>query len=256
MKRLVSLLLSGAALVCTAAPTMAQLPPLIGAQGQASSAWRFIGLPKNQGNIPPTIFQAGKVDGQAGLQVTTQASYGTWVHPWHAPLPGRLTWRWRLDEPLTGGQRAPDLLTKTGDDAALKVCVMLDHPLDRVPFVERTLLRMARSTSGEDLPAATVCYVWDSAGPAPRDGVNPYTRRVRFVSLRGRGAPLGQWVTESRDVAQDVARLFAEELPQGAQTPRADLPLVTHVLIGADSDNTAGHSVGWVAELQVGPPKP
>ena len=74
--------------------------------------------------------------------------------------------------------------------------------------------------------------------------------RVRFISLQGRNSPLTRWVSESRDVAQDFATLFADELPEGAQTPRAELPPVTTVLIGADSDNTASHSTGWVAALR------
>ena len=235
------------------AQTPQPMAPLLNADGSASSAWRFVGFPKKQADLPPTLFEAGKVDQQAGLKVSTDASYGTWVNRWSGPVPGPLQWRWRLDEPLSGGKRSADLLSKGGDDAALKVCVMFDHPLDRVPFVERTVLRIARSISGENLPAATVCYVWDSAGPAPLEGVNPYTRRVRFISLQGRNSPLTRWTSESRDVAKDFATLFADELPKGAQTPTADVPPVTTVLIGADSDNTASKSTGWVADLRWAP---
>jgi hypothetical protein len=226
------------------------LPPLLQSGGALSPEWRFVGFPKKQADIPPTRFEAGVVGGEAALQVITDRSYGTWVHGWNGPAPARLQWRWRLDQPLSGGTAAPDLLAKAGDDAALKVCVMFDHPLERVPFLERTVLRFARSVSGADLPAATVCYVWDSAGPAGVQGANPYTRRVRFISLQGREAPLGRWTTESRDVARDFATLFADELPAGAQTPRSALPPVTTVLIGADSDNTASASLGWVADLR------
>jgi hypothetical protein len=137
-----------------------------------------------------------------------------------------------------------DIQTKAGDDAALKVCVMFDHPLARVPFVERTKLRIARSVSGEDLPAATLCYVWDSVHPAGLRGANPYTPRVRYITLQGQGASLAQWQTESRDVAADFAQLFADELPQGAAVPP-----VRAVLIGADSDNTGSRSVGWVGAM-------
>ena len=104
---------------------------------------------------------------------------------------------------------------------------------------------VARSVSGEALPAATLCYVWDSGRPAPLQGANPYTRRVRFISLQGQGAPLGQWVNQSRDLAQDFSALFGDELPAGAEVPR-----VSTVLIGADSDNTASTSTGWVADLR------
>lgn len=232
-------------MACASASAIAQsLSPLVPADGAAPSTWRFVGFPKSKADIPPTRFELAEVQGERALKVSTRASYGTWVHDLPKAHPGQLQWRWRLDQPLTGGQGVVDILTKTGDDAALKVCVMFDHPLDRVPFVERTVLRIARSVSGEDLPAATLCYVWDSVHPDGMQGANPYTQRVRFITLQGKGAPLAQWQNETRDLAADFAALFADELPAGAA-----LPKVRAVLIGADSDNTGSHSVGWVKSV-------
>lgn len=226
------------------------LPPLVQADGAIHSNWRYVGFPKEKSPIPPTVIEAGQLDGQPAVKVVTASSYGTLVHDLKDAPPTRLNWRWRLDQPLSGGKAPPNLATKAGDDAALKVCAMFDHPLERVPLVDRTVLRLARSVSGEALPAATVCYVWDSGHAAGRQGANPYTRRVRYISLRGNETAAGQWVTESRDLAQDFITLFGDELPLGAQTPRSDLPTVGTVLIGADSDNTASRSSGWVADLR------
>ena len=232
-------------LACATASAFAQsLSPLVPTDGSAASTWRFVGFPKSKADIPPTRFELADVQGERALKVSTRASYGTWVHGLNKAKPGRLQWHWRLDQPLTGGKGVADILTKVGDDAALKVCVMFDHPLDRVPFAQRTLLRIARSVSGEDLPAATLCYVWDSVHPAGLQGANPYTQRVRFITLQGKGAPLAQWQTETRDVAADFAKLFANELPAGAGVPQ-----VRAVLIGADSDNTGAQSLGWVRDL-------
>ena len=217
------------------------LSPLVPADGTAANTWRYVGFPKSKADIPATRFELADVQGERALKVSTRASYGTWLHDLPKVDPGRLQWRWRLDQPLTGGKNEVDILTKEGDDAALKVCVMFDHPLGRVPFAQRTLLRIARSISGEDLPAATICYVWDSVHPAGLQGANPYTQRVRFMTLQGKGAPLAQWQTETRDVAVDFAKLFADELPTGASAPT-----VRAVLIGADSDNTGSQSVAWV----------
>lgn len=228
----------------------APLPALLQTDGALNPAWRFVGFPKQHTDLPPTRFEAGRADGVPGVQVITSSSYGTLVHDARGPAPARLQWRWRLDQPLAGGKAGADILTKAGDDAALKVCVMFDHALDRVPFLERTVLRLARGVSGEALPAATVCYVWDSTHPALTQGANPYTRRVRFISLQGRGAPLARWVGESRDVVRDFIDLFADELPDGPSTPRPAAPAVTRVLIGADSDNTASSSTGWVADVR------
>jgi hypothetical protein len=231
-------------MACTG-PALAQgLSPLVPPEGATVSSWRFVGLPQSKANIPPTRFELAEVQGERALKVSTRASYGTWVHELPKVKPSRLQWRWRLDQPLSGGQGVADILTKAGDDAALKLCVMFDHPLDRVPLIERTLLRIARRLSGEELPAATLCYVWDSVYMAGLQGANPYTQRVRFISLQGKGAPLAQWLTESRDVAADFAKLFGDELPAGIPVPP-----VRAVLIGADSDNTGAQSVAWVQSL-------
>lgn len=227
------------------------LPPLTQADGAVHPGWRYVGFPKQKADIPPTVIEAGQVDGQPAVKVVTASSYGTLVHDLKDAPPARLQWRWRLDQPLSDGKASPDLTTQAGDDAALKVCAMFEHPLERVPFVERTVLRIARSVSGEALPAATVCYVWDSGHPAGRQGANPYTKRVRYISLRGSETPARQWVSERRDLAKDFATLFADELPAGGAVP----PLRT-VLIGADSDNTASRSSGWVADLRTSPLSP
>lgn len=222
----------------------AQLAPLLTATGDLNPAWRFVGFPKNHADLPPTRFEAAPLDATRAVRVSTASSYGTLVHAWKGQAPGHLHWQWRLDQPLTGGHTAPDLRTKAGDDAALKLCVMFDHPLDSVPLVERTLLRLARSLSGETLPAATVCYVWDSAQAAGLRGANPYTRRVRYISLRGTEAPLGKWLAERRQVQQDYLELFKDEAPGHLPVP------LLAVVLGADSDNTASTSRGWFNQVQ------
>ena len=224
----------------------AALSPLLSQQGDMHPSWRFVGFPKKHADLPATRFEAGSTtDNRRGIRVSTARSYGTLVHTWQGPHPDTLEWTWRLDQPLSGGQAPPDLTAKAGDDAALKLCVMFDHPLDRVPFVERTLMRLARSISGEALPAATVCYVWDSAQPAGLRGANPYTRRVRYISVRGTEAPLKQWLTERRQPGQDYLALFKDET--GASPT---VPAVTAVVLGADSDNTGSTSVGWFEQIQ------
>lgn len=235
----------GSCATTLAAQGLSPLAPLSPAEGAAPTAWRFVGLPASKNPVPASRFEWAKVQGEGALKVSTQSSYGTWVHDLPRIAPTRLQWRWRLDQPLTGGQNAPDVWRKAGDDAALKVCVLFDHPLERVPLLERTVLRLARRLSGEDLPAATVCYVWASAQAAGLQGANPYSRRVRFITLQGLGSPLGTWQNETRQVADDFAQLFADELPQGA-----GVPPVRAVLLGADSDNTGAHSVGWVQSIQ------
>lgn len=238
----VSLLL---ALACAASlgPARAQAlgaPPLLtpfsSDSEQPPAPWQVQGLP-NQ-TKPFTKFAVVDVDGHRALRVQAQESYGNLVHALAGLKPGlKLAWRWRVDKLVDGA----NLYEKAGDDVALKVCVFFDQPLESIPFIERQLLRVARSQTAQALPAATVCYVWDS--DLPRGALLPsaFTRRLRYMVLQSGAAQLRQWVDERRDIGADFLRLFGDEV--------SVLPPIIGVAVGADADNTRSRSLGFVSDL-------
>ena len=204
--------------------------------------WRIVGLPK--ANKPLTRFDMVPVDGRMVLRVQTDKSYANLEHdlPNPAVPPGTmLRWHWRLDQPLVG----TDLRRREGDDSPLKVCALFDMPIERLGFVERNLLSAARSVSGEHLPAATLCYVWDATLPAGTLLDNAYSRRLRFIVLDSGQKQLGQWVAHGQDLAADFHRAFGNESP--------DVPPLQGVLVGGDSDNTGGQSLGYVGNITLSP---
>jgi len=135
-----------------------------------------------------------------------------------------------------------DIATKAGDDAALKVCVMFRQPLEDIPFFQRTALALARAATGQDIPSATLCYLWDSRYPAGTRGANPYSARLRYMVINGAETPPGQWQQQRRRIAADFATLFGTE--------SATLPPIMAVAVGADSDNTQSNSVAYVTQLR------
>lgn len=204
--------------------------------------WRVVGVPG--GKIPLTRYALIEMDGRKVLRVEANKSYANLVHDLPAAAPGaglQLRWRWRLDEALRGG----DLRRREGDDSPLKVCALFDMPLDGLGLIERNLLRLARAASGEKLPSATLCYVWDGTLAQGTLLPNAYTARVRFIVLDSGEQRLGQWVAHSRDLAADFRRAFGEESDV--------LPPLQAVLVGADADNTAGRSLGHVGDVTVSP---
>jgi Protein of unknown function (DUF3047) len=218
------------------------LAPLVDAAGHPGSrtAWRLVLLPRQ--TAPPTIFDVAKVDGEQVLRIEARASYGNLVHALSLPAgsaPLHLAWRWRVERFADGS----DLGIKAGDDTALKVCALFDLPLAQLPFVERTLLRFARSLSGEPVPGATVCYVWDRLLPHGTELRNAFTNRLRYIVLRGPQTPPGAWRSERRDLAADFLRVFGDEA-------RAVPPLVA-IAIGADADNTKSESRAYLSDLKL-----
>ena len=206
--------------------------------GAPPPPWRVVGLPN--GKAPLSQLDIVPLDGLQVLRLRTDRSYGTLSHPLASlTAPGVLRWRWRLDQPMP----AANLLRKEGDDAPLKVCAMFDLPLDNIAFVERNLLRLARRISGEYLPGATLCYVWDHTLPTGTELANAYTRRVRFVVVDSASQALGQWVHHRQDLSADFLRAFGTETDT--------VPPLLAIVVGADSDNTGSTSLGYIGDLSL-----
>ena len=217
----------------------AALSPLV--QNQAlGPGWRVVGLPKQ--SLPFTRYSAEVIDGRAAVRVQVQASYGNLVHDLAAvPAPRTVRWSWRVQQ----ANGKTDLRNKAGDDTAVKVCMSFDLSMDRVPFLERQALRLARASTDQALPAATLCWVWGGAEAKGELLPDPYSRRVRYIVLRQSQDALATWFDETRDVAADFRRAFGDE--------SLDVPLVTAVIVSGDGDNTGASTAAFVADLRFEP---
>ncbi len=222
--------------------TEAVLRPFAAVPGPPAPPWVPLRLPRQ--TKPVTQFEVVDIDGRRALRVEADHSYGNVLHPLHmadsGAAPGTLSWQWKVQQL----NEAADLQQRSGDDTTLKVCTLWDEPLDDVPFAERQLLRLAGARAGEPLPTATVCYVWDARLPVGRELDSPFTHRLRYIVLR-QGA-FSSWRSEKRDIGADFLRLFGGEVHQ-------QLPPLIGVAVGADADNTQGHSLGYVSTLILTP---
>jgi Protein of unknown function (DUF3047) len=198
-----------------------------------------VGLPERYAK-PPTLFDLSEQDGKKVLRIRTDKSYGNLVHDWAAPA-DTLKFRWRLDIPL----QTANLKSKTTEDSALKVCLSFDMPLDLVPFGERSLFSLAQLFSRERLPTATLCYVWAHTESVGSTLASPYTGRLRYIVLNSGEGQLKTWQEHQRNIHADFLRAF------GAESPT--VPALTAIIVGADSDNTQGASLGYVADIVVQP---
>lgn len=92
-------------------------------------AWELSGLPADKG-VPRSRFTLVPLASETVLALASDKSYGVLSQAWSGPAPAHLGWRWRLER----GLPQADIATKSGDDAALKVCVMFDQPLADIPL--------------------------------------------------------------------------------------------------------------------------
>lgn len=209
------------------------------AEGTPPAPWRVVGLP-GKATKPLTQFDIVQLGEDRVLRVRADHSYANLTHALRPKVAGHtLHWRWRLDQPVAGA----DLRTKDGDDTPIKVCALFDLPLNHLGFVDRSLLRLARSSSGEHLPGATLCYVWDQKLAVGTELPNPFTNRVRYLVLDSASSPLHQWVSHSRDLNADFLHSFGTE--------SSTVPPLLGIVVGADADNTGGSSLAYVGDVSL-----
>lgn len=209
------------------------------AVGPLPSPWHFATLPGKN----PSQFTVTELDGQHVLRVSTQDAYGNMVHALHqAPSPSsQLQWRWRVDQLVNKA----DISRKGGDDSALKLCVSFDFDKSQLSLGERTKLRLGKISTGEDIPAETLCYVWDNKRPTASTQHNAFTHRMRYIVLQSGSQHLGQWMTEQRNLAADYAQAFGDE--------SSAMPMLIGITISADSDNTHGSGLAYLGDIHLQP---
>lgn len=145
-----------------------------------------------------------------------------------------LRWRWKVANILT----TSDLRTREGDDYPARVYVMFDYPLAKLPFGERVKIRLARALYDPDLPAATLCYVWDGKAPAGTVAPSAYTNLVRMIVVESGASRVNQWLNVERDIAADFQAAFGDTAPP-----------ITAVAIATDTDNTGESAVAFYGDI-------
>jgi Protein of unknown function (DUF3047) len=210
-----------------------------GVGSEPPAPWHFVGLPERYAK-PPTLIDLHEIDGKKALRLRSDKSWGSLVHPWTGSAQ-TLRFQWRLDKALAKA----NFKTKATEDAALKVCMSFDMPVDRIPSGERTVFKFAQFVSREKLPTATLCYVWAHSEEVGSVHASPTTARVRYMVLNSGGAQLKTWQEQQRNIGSDFLKAFGAE--------STTVPALTAIIVGADSDNTQDTSLGYIADIVVQP---
>jgi hypothetical protein len=153
------------------------------------------------------------------------------INPAEFPL---LKWRWKISNVLKNS----DIHSKAGDDFPARVYVMFDYPLEKLSFADRTKLRIARALHDPNLPAATLCYVWDGKAPAGTIMASSYSNLVRMIVVESGASRVNQWLEVERDVGADFKAAFG-----------TDAPGITAVAIATDTDNTGESAVAYYGDI-------
>jgi len=199
------------------------------------SAFRTITIPNVMSNQFSLVADQATGNSVTVLRVDSHDSAGSVALPANIDpktLP-TLAWRWKVDRVI----QSADGTKKSGDDYAARVYVFFDVPLESLSFVERSKIRLARLISGNDVPTAALCYVWDNRAPIGTRHWSPYTTRVHILTLQSGAQHVNEWVDERHDVAADFRAAF------GVAAPR-----ITGVALGNDTDQTHESVTTWFGD--------
>lgn len=110
----------------------------------------------------------------------------------------------------------------------------------RLTLRDRLFADQAELFTGEPLPYATLCCVWD--GQAAPETVLPCARssRIRYLVVESGSAGAGQWHAYRRNLMADFQRVFGE--PPDHTTGGGVL---------TDSDDLKGRAEAWYGDLVI-----
>jgi len=152
----------------------------------------------------------------------------------HVTRVGRLRFSWRVD----ALPEKADLAQAALADSPVRVVLAFEGDRQRWTPRAHRLSELSRLITGEELPYATLVYVWSVTEAPGSVVVNPRTDRIRKLVLDSGSERLGQWRDHLRDVRADFLLAFGEE-----PGPLRAVALMT------DTDNTESRLTAWYGPM-------
>lgn len=222
----------------TAAPTVAASPwaQLSAAPSGARPVrgWRHQQFPGKS----PTQFQYARDEGREAIAATASSSASMLrqdvrIEP--AEL-GSVLFSWKVPQLIAGA----DLASRDADDSPVRVVLVFEGDRSKFSTRDAMMSELSRAITGEELPYATLMYVWCNRRQAGTVITSPRTARIRGLVVESGPGKLNQWLDYERNVRADFERAFGE--PPGA---------LLGVAVMSDTDNTRSTARAWYGPLRL-----
>jgi hypothetical protein len=204
--------------------------------GHGPRAWEHYALPGKT----RTDFRYMRKDGRDTVAVTAASSASMLRHKVHiAPEAlGSVRFSWQVPQLI----QEADMALREADDSPVRVILAFEGDRSRWSARNAMLSELSRALTGEEMPYATLMYVWCNKRPAGTVIQNPRTDRIRKIVLETGPDRLNQWLDYERDIRADYERAFGE-------APGA----LVAIAIMTDSDNTRTRARAWYGPVRLVP---
>jgi len=147
-----------------------------------------------------------------------------------------LQWEWKA----LGALPEADNTQGLHDDAPLRILVAFDGNKSKLPLKEKMNFEMASLISGQEMPYATLMYIWSGKSPVDTVITNAHTSRVKMIVVDSGWDNLGQWHKHQRDLTADYKRAYGE-LPGE----------VIGIALLTDTDNTKSETRAFYGDIEL-----
>ena len=147
-----------------------------------------------------------------------------------------LQWEWKA----VGAIPQADNADSQHDDAPLRILVAFDGNKSKLPLKEKLTFEMASLISGQEMPYATVMYIWSGKNSVNTVLNNAHTSRVKMIVVDSGWDGLGEWRKHERDLAVDYKLAYGE-------TPGN----VIGIALLTDTDNTKSETRALYGDIEL-----
>jgi len=185
----------------------------------------------------PTEYRLVDYQGRTVVRARARGSASGLVHPLTLE-PERypyLQWQWKVEQLIAKA----DNTQKHLEDSPVRVVVSFGGDLDRLPLADRMFFDNVRLLTGQQLPYATLMYIWENRAPLDTVIANRHTSRIKMIVAESGRDRLGRWQEVTRNVLEDYRRAFGEEPG----------PIIA-VGIMTDTDNTGDNAHAWYGDIE------
>lgn len=149
---------------------------------------------------------------------------------------GKLRFSWYVPELIADA----DMALRDRDDSTVRVVLVFEGDRSRLTARDVMLSELSRAITGEELPYATLMYVWCNRREPGSVIENPRTSRIRKLVVESGRSNLGRWMDYERDIRADFERAFGE-------APGA----LVGIGIMTDTDNTRSQARAWYGPIHM-----
>jgi len=197
-----------------------------------STDWKHQAFPGKK----VTQFRYARKDGRDAMAVQAESSASMLRRAVRiAPQDlGNVRFSWKVPALM----EQADLALRDKADSSVRVVLAFEGDRSRLTPREAAVAELARAVTGEEMPYATLMYVWCNKRPAGAMIRSARSDRIRKIVVQSGSGGLNRWLDYERDIRADYERAFGEK-------PGA----LIGIGIMTDSDNTRSLAQAWYGPI-------